>query len=231
MSASGVAAVGIGAALGAWLRWGLGAAMNALVPALPMGTLAANLIGGYLVGVAVAIFEQYGGLSPELRLFVITGFLGGLTTSLTFLGGSVALLTTGRHAHLGVDQEIETIGLVGLTDNDGSRVQGLPAADAHDLPQGDVVEVLEKRHVTQIVELLRIGDRCAGKAQGGKGLAELLAELEPGLVAGGAGFFHRLHYLFVVGRVMVGARTHPPGWVPVGDGGALARTLWIFVCL
>jgi fluoride exporter len=97
MSASGVAAVGIGAALGAWLRWGLGAAMNALVPALPMGTLAANLIGGYLVGVAVAIFEQYGGLAPELRLFVITGFLGGLTTYSTFSAESVSLLTTGRY--------------------------------------------------------------------------------------------------------------------------------------
>ncbi|SRR5258705_7161484 len=104
MSASGVAAVGIGAALGAWLRWGLGAAMNALVPALPMGTLAANLIGGYLVGVAVAIFEQYGGLAPELRLFVITGFLGGLTTYSTFSAESVSLLATGRYgwalAHL-----------------------------------------------------------------------------------------------------------------------------------
>jgi len=97
MSASGVAAVGIGAALGAWLRWGLGATMNALVPALPMGTLAANLIGGYLVGVAVAIFEQYDGLAPELRLFVITGFLGGLTTYSTFSAESVSLLTTGRY--------------------------------------------------------------------------------------------------------------------------------------
>jgi CrcB protein len=97
MSASGVAAVGIGAALGAWLRWGLGAAMNAMVPALPMGTLAANLIGGYLVGVAVAIFEQYGGLAPELRLFVITGFLGGLTTYSTFSAESVSLLTAGRY--------------------------------------------------------------------------------------------------------------------------------------
>src|SRR5258708_30023590 len=96
MSASGVAAVGIGAALGAWLRWGLGAAMNALVPALPMGTLAANLIGGYLVGVAVAIFEQYGGLAPELRLFVITGFFRGLTTHSNFFGQTAALLYTGR---------------------------------------------------------------------------------------------------------------------------------------
>ena|SRR6266850_672550 len=105
MSASGVAAVGIGAALGAWLRWWLGVAMNAMVPALPMGTLAANLIGGYLVGIAVAVFEQYGGLAPELRLFVITGFLGGLTTYSTFSAESVSLLTGGRYgwalAHTG----------------------------------------------------------------------------------------------------------------------------------
>lgn len=97
MNAVGVAAVGIGAALGAWLRWWLGAAMNALVPGLPMGTLAANLIGGYLVGIAVTVFGQYGGLAPELRLFVITGFLGALTTYSTFSAESVSLLTTGRY--------------------------------------------------------------------------------------------------------------------------------------
>src|SRR5258707_9847153 len=96
MTASGIAAVGVGAALGAWLRWGLGAAMNALVPALPMGTLAANLIGGYLVGVAVAIFEQYGGLAPALRLFVVTGLLGGVTPYLAFSAESVSLLAPGR---------------------------------------------------------------------------------------------------------------------------------------
>jgi len=97
VNAAGVAAVGIGAALGAWLRWWLGVAMNALVPGLPMGTLAANLIGGYLIGIAVAVFGQYGGLAPELRLFVITGFLGGLTTYSTFSAESVSLLTTGRY--------------------------------------------------------------------------------------------------------------------------------------
>src|SRR5258707_12392955 len=97
MTASAVAAVGIGAALGAWLRWGLSVAMNALVPALPMGTLAANLIGGYLVGVAVAIFEQYGGLAAELRLFLITGFLGGLPTFSPFSGEYVCLLAPGSY--------------------------------------------------------------------------------------------------------------------------------------
>src|SRR3979409_2199920 len=124
MSASGVAAVGIGAALGAWLRWGLGAAMNALVPALPMGTLAANLIGGYLVGVAVAIFEQYGGLAAALRLFVITGFLGGLTTYSTFSAESVSLLTTGRYGWALVHTVAHLLGSISMT---GTGNANLPA--------------------------------------------------------------------------------------------------------
>ena len=115
MSASGVAAVGIGAALGAWLRWWLGVAMNAMVPALPMGTLAANLIGGYLVGIAVAVFEQYGGLAPELRLFVITGFLGGLTTYSTFSAESVSLLTAGRYGWALAHTVAHLLGSISMT--------------------------------------------------------------------------------------------------------------------
>lgn len=91
-------AVGIGAALGAWLRWGLGALLNPHLPELPLGTLAANLVGGYLVGVAVAIFTQHPGLGPEARLFLITGFLGGLTTFSTFSAESVHLLARGELA-------------------------------------------------------------------------------------------------------------------------------------
>lgn len=98
MQLSALAAVGLGAVLGAWARWGLGAALNALVPNLPLGTLAANLVGGYLIGVAVAQFGQVAGLAPEVRLFVITGFLGALTTFSTFSAESVTLLQTGRYA-------------------------------------------------------------------------------------------------------------------------------------
>jgi CrcB protein len=76
--------IGFGAAFGAWLRWGLGLWLNPLFPTLPYGTLAANLIGGYLIGVAIAFFAQHPGVSPEWRLFLITGFLGGLTTFSTF---------------------------------------------------------------------------------------------------------------------------------------------------
>ena len=89
-------AVGLGAALGAWLRWGLGNVLNAAFPTLPLGTLAANLIGGYVIGLAVAYFGQHPGLSPEARLFIITGFLGGLTTFSTFSAEAVGLLTRGE---------------------------------------------------------------------------------------------------------------------------------------
>ena len=84
MNGIGFIAVGLGAALGAWARWLLGLALNPLLVMLPLGTLAANLIGGYLVGVAVGVFHLNSGLPPALKLFVITGFLGGLTTFSTF---------------------------------------------------------------------------------------------------------------------------------------------------
>ncbi|MEO5348681.1 MAG: fluoride efflux transporter CrcB [Magnetococcus sp. YQC-3] len=87
-----VMSVGLGAALGAWLRWWLGILLNPILPSMPLGTLAANLLGGYLVGVAVAIFSQHPDLSPELRLFVITGCMGGLTTFSTFSAEVVGLL-------------------------------------------------------------------------------------------------------------------------------------------
>jgi CrcB protein len=97
MPLSAIAAVGIGAALGSWVRWALGAWLNPLLPSLPLGTLAANLAGGYLVGLAVGFFGAYGALAPELRLFVITGFLGSLTTFSTFSAEAVALLARAQY--------------------------------------------------------------------------------------------------------------------------------------
>jgi CrcB protein len=88
----GIAAVGVGAALGAWLRWGLGIALNPVFPTLPFGTLAANLIGGYLMGVALAVMTHFEALPPEMRLLMTTGFLGGLTTFSTFSGEATTLL-------------------------------------------------------------------------------------------------------------------------------------------
>ncbi len=91
-------AVGLGAAIGAWLRWSLGLWLNPALPQLPLGTLSANLIGGYLVGLAIAFFMQHPELSPEWRLLIITGFLGGLTTFSTFSVETVTLLARGQYA-------------------------------------------------------------------------------------------------------------------------------------
>lgn len=77
-------AISAGAMLGANLRWGLGVWLNALFPAIPPGTLFANLLGGWAVGVAIALFAHLPQLAPEWRLFLITGFLGALTTFSTF---------------------------------------------------------------------------------------------------------------------------------------------------
>jgi CrcB protein len=91
-------AIGTGAACGAWLRWGLGLWFNPVIPELHLGTLSANLLGGYLIGLAVAFFTQYPGISPEWRLMIITGFLGGLTTFSTFSAETVTLLLRGQYA-------------------------------------------------------------------------------------------------------------------------------------
>ena len=85
-------AVGFGAFAGALLRWLFGIALNPLVPALPLGTLAANLLGGFVIGAALGVFNQFQSLPPELRLLITTGFCGGLTTFSTFSAETVTLL-------------------------------------------------------------------------------------------------------------------------------------------
>ena len=112
---SAVIAISLGASLGAVLRWVLGVGMNHLLPALPLGTLAANLVGGYLVGVAVALFAQSPQLPPEWRLFVITGFLGGLTTFSTFSAEVVAALNQGRLGWAAATVSAHVLGSLGMT--------------------------------------------------------------------------------------------------------------------
>ncbi len=89
-------AVGLGAALGAWARWLLGLLLNPLFIALPLGTLAANVVGGYLIGIAVALFHLNTHFPLAWKLFAITGFLGGLTTFSTFSAEVVERLLAGQ---------------------------------------------------------------------------------------------------------------------------------------
>jgi CrcB protein len=91
-----IVAIALGGSLGSVLRWWLGVLLNAHFPTMPPGTLTANLVGGYIIGLAVAFFATYSALAPEWRLFVITGFCGGLTTFSTFSAEIVALLQQGR---------------------------------------------------------------------------------------------------------------------------------------
>jgi CrcB protein len=93
---SAALAVAVGAVLGAWLRWGLAVWLNGQFPALPPGTLVANLAGGYLIGLAIGVLALQPSLPAEWRLFLITGFLGALTTFSTFSAEVVGLLQQGR---------------------------------------------------------------------------------------------------------------------------------------
>ncbi len=88
----GIFAVGGGAAVGAWLRWGLGILLNPVFPTLPLGTLVANLSGGLLMGFAMELITRHAVVPPEARLLLTTGFLGGLTTFSTFSAEIVTLL-------------------------------------------------------------------------------------------------------------------------------------------
>ena len=105
----------IGAGLGALMRWGLSLGLNAIFPTIPLGTLASNLIGGYLIGVAVVIFSAKAGLPPEWRLFVITGFMGGLTTFSTFSAEVVTLFAQGQFGWAMASAALHLFGSFSLT--------------------------------------------------------------------------------------------------------------------
>lgn len=92
---SALFAIGSGAVIGAWLRWALAYWLNARWPLMPLGTLAANLIGGYVIGIAIAVFAMHPAVSPFWRLLIVTGFLGSLTTFSTFSAESLVMLQSG----------------------------------------------------------------------------------------------------------------------------------------
>ena len=115
MDFSAFLAIGIGAAAGAWLRWGLGMGLNPLFPTLPLGTLAANLLGVYLMGITIQILIQNTALPPELRLAITTGFLGGLTTFSTFSAETVTLLLREQYGWMLIIILSHVLGSIGMT--------------------------------------------------------------------------------------------------------------------
>jgi CrcB protein len=112
---NGILAVGVGAAVGAWLRWGLGILLNPAFPTLPLGTLAANLLGGLLMGVAMELLTRHAFVPAEVRLLVTTGFLGGLTTFSTFSAEIVTLLTRREYLWGSVAIGGHVVGSVAMT--------------------------------------------------------------------------------------------------------------------
>lgn len=107
--------ISLGASCGALLRWFFNTQLNALASFIPMGTLTANLLGGFLAGVAVGVFNAHPWLNPEWRLIAVTGFLGGLTTFSSFSAEAAALLQAGKWGlacgHIG----LHVVGSITLT--------------------------------------------------------------------------------------------------------------------
>ncbi|MGE5097001.1 MAG: fluoride efflux transporter CrcB [Betaproteobacteria bacterium] len=110
-----IIAISVGSAAGALLRWVLGLKLNSLMPSIPPGTLAANLVGGYVVGLAIAFFADTPEIPPEWRLFVITGFCGGLTTFSTFSAEVVALMQQGELARMALAISLHLGGSILMT--------------------------------------------------------------------------------------------------------------------
>ncbi|NMG35446.1 fluoride efflux transporter CrcB [Azoarcus sp. TTM-91] len=115
MNLTAFAAVGIGAACGAWLRWGLGMLLNALFAPIPLGTLAANLLGGLLMGLVLGAVHSWPELPPAIKLMLTTGFLGGLTTFSTFSAEGFMLAQRGDWAWFGAYLVVHVVGSLLLT--------------------------------------------------------------------------------------------------------------------
>ena len=110
-----IAAVGGGAAVGAWIRWGLSHALNPILPMMPLGTVASNLIGGLLMGVAMELVARHALLAPEVRLLLTTGFLGGLTTFSTFSAEVSWLVLRREWMWSALTMGVHVVGSVALT--------------------------------------------------------------------------------------------------------------------
>jgi fluoride exporter len=108
-------AVALGGMLGCLLRWFLAIIMNRYFPAIPPGTVAANFIGCYIIGMAIAFFAAYPAIAPEWRLFVTTGFCGGLTTFSTFSAEVVVLLQSGRSLWAAGAVAVHVVGSILMT--------------------------------------------------------------------------------------------------------------------
>ena len=106
-------AVAVGAALGAWLRWGLTVFLGQMHAHIQLGTLVANLVGGYLIGLALGVFDTMPALAPAWRLFIITGFLGGLTTFSSFSGEAMVLLQRGHYGWALAHSALHLLGSIG----------------------------------------------------------------------------------------------------------------------
>lgn len=115
MNLANFAAVGMGAALGAWLRWGLGVWLNPLFALIPLGTLVANLVGGLAMGVTLAVVHTWPGMAPALKLLLTTGLLGGLTTFSTFSAEAFHLLQRGALGWLALHLAVHVLGSVLMT--------------------------------------------------------------------------------------------------------------------
>jgi fluoride exporter len=110
-----ILAISIGAAIGAVGRWLLSLWLNKVFVFIPLGTLVANLVGGYLIGVAFALFANHPSWSAEWRLLVVTGFLGGLTTFSTFSIETVGLLQQEKLGWAAVQISVHVLGSLLMT--------------------------------------------------------------------------------------------------------------------
>ncbi|MGA8277334.1 MAG: fluoride efflux transporter CrcB [Rhodanobacteraceae bacterium] len=128
MALTAFLAIGAGAFLGACLRYVFGLGLNPVFPTVPLGTLAANLCGGLMMGIVMALFTQFQALSPELRLFVTTGFLGGLTTFSTFSAETVTLMLRQEYAWALAIIGLHLIGTLAMTVIGFALVQGIARA-------------------------------------------------------------------------------------------------------